>query len=320
MKNDKNMIKSKSRRTFLVNTGLSTAGILIGSTLTGCKMEDKSRSKGFDLMSEVKYYSKIDAHAHVGFKEGDEDKQIEIADRLGIQKLCISRPITNYSGTEPEDPEQVRKNNDIVLKAVRKYPDRYIGFMTLNPVYTKESLEEIKRCIDQGIVGYKGYTQVKISDPLYYPIIEKFIDKKMVMLMHAFVQIGVGGYRMKYDKGQSAKNTTIPEDMVEIAKRYPEGIFQYAHIGGGGDWEYACKTFRDFPNIYVDTSGSNNEEYMINYAIEILSIDRLFFGCDGSHYQGVGKIMAANISESDRKKIFFDNYNEILRKSGNHVA
>lgn len=314
------MIESKSRRNFLVNTGLSTAGILIGNTFSACTLEDRPERTGFDLMREVHSYPKIDAHAHVGFKEGDVDKQIDIADRLGIQKLCISRPITNYSGTEPEDPEEVRKNNDLILKAVRKYPDRYIGFMTLNPVYQKESMEEIERCLDQGMAGYKGYTQVKINDPLYYPIIEKFIDLKMIMLMHAFVQIGVGGYRMKYDVGQSAKNTTIPEDMVDIANRYPEGVFQYAHIGGGGDWEYACKTFRDHPNIYVDTSGSNNEEYMINYAIEILGVDRLFFGCDGSHYQGVGKIMAADLSESDRRKIFFENYNEVLSKSGNHVA
>jgi len=314
------MIKSKSRRKFLGTTGISTAGILLGNAITGCTADRKPKLSKYDLMQEVHKYRKIDAHAHVGLKPDDVDKQIDMADRLGINKLSISMPITNYSSTEPEDPAQVRKNNDLVLKAVKKYPDRYIGFIILNPVYQKEALEEIDRCVDQGMAGYKGYTQVKINDPLYYPIIEKFIELKMVMLMHAFVQIGVGGYRMKYDTGQAAANTTIPEDMVEIAKRYPEAMFQYAHIGGGGDWEYACKAFKDYPNIYVDTAGSNNEEHMINFALEYLGEDRLFFGCDGSHYQGVGKLFAADLSESQKKKIFFDNYNNILRKSGNHVA
>jgi predicted TIM-barrel fold metal-dependent hydrolase len=159
---------------------------------------------------------------------------------------------------------------------------------------------------------------VKFSDPLYYPIIEKFIDLNMIMLMHAFVQLGLGGYRMKYDIGRYP-HTTIPEDMVDIAKRYPDGLFQYAHIGGGGDWEYACKMFKDYPNIYVGTSGSNNEENMINVAMDYLGEDRVLFGCDGSFYQGVGKIYAAELSESQRKKIFFENYNNILKKSGNHV-
>jgi len=314
------MIESKSRRKFLANAGISTTGILLGNTIAACTPRDKLKESAFDLMHEVHKYRKIDAHAHVGLKPQEADEQIDMADRLGIDKMCISMPITNYSGTEPEDPDQVRKNNDTVLEAVGKYPDRYIGFMTLNPIYQKEALEEIDRCVDLGVMGYKGYTQVKINDPLYYPIIEKFIDLNMIMLMHSFVQIGVGGYRMKYDEGQSAANTTIPEDMVDIARRYPEGMFQYAHIGGGGDWEYACKSFRDYPNIYVDTSGSNNEEHMINFAIDCLGEDRLFFGCDGSHYQGIGKLFAADLSESQRRKIFFENYNSILKKAGNHVA
>ena len=133
-----------------------------------------------------------------------------------------------------------RANNDIVLAAVKQYPDRFIGFFTLNPSYQKESLEEIKRCVDLGMAGYKGYTQVKVNDPLYYPIIEKLIDLKMIVFMHAFCQLGMAGYRMKYDIGK-APNTTIPEDMVDAAKRYPEAMFHFAHIGGGGDWEYECK-------------------------------------------------------------------------------
>ena len=308
-----------SRRKFLTNTGLSAAGLILGSTLTRCSPEQKSKPSPYDLMQEVHRFRKLDAHAHVGFGKDDIDKQIEIADRLGIDKLVISRPVTNFSGKDPERQEDVIANNNLVLKAMKKYPDRYIGFLTLIPRYQKESLEELERCLDQGMVGYKGYTQVKFSDPLYYPIIERFIDLNMIMLMHAFVQLGVGGYRMKYDIGLNPQ-TSIPEDMVEIAKRYPEGMFQYAHIGGGGDWEYACKMFKDYPNIYVDTSGSNNEESMIDFAMEYLGEDRMFFGCDGSFYQGVGKIFAADLTESQKKKIFFDNYNNILKKSGNHVA
>ena len=308
-----------SRRKFLGNTGISGAGFLLGSRLAKSASKDRSERLKFDLMREVKRYRKIDAHAHVGFEPGDEEKLIEFADRLGIEKLCISRPITNFSGTEPEGPEQVRECNDLIIKAVKQYPDRFIGFLTLNPIYQKESLDEIDRCVDHGMAGYKGYTQVKINDPLYYPIIEKFIDLKMIVSMHAFCQLGLGGYRMKYDIGK-APHTSIPEDFVDIARRYPEAMFQFAHIGGGGDWEYECKAFKDIPNIYVDTSGSNNEEHMINFALRHLGEDRMFFGTDSSYYQGVGKIMAADLSKAQLKKIFFENYNSILRKSGNHVA
>jgi predicted TIM-barrel fold metal-dependent hydrolase len=106
---------------------------------------------------------------------------------------------------------------------------------------------------------------------------------------------------------------------VDIAKRYPEAMFQWAHIASG-DFEYICKSFKDYPNIYVDVSGSNNEEKQVDFCIRYLGEDRIFFGSDGSYYQAVGKILASNATESQRKKIFFENYNNMLRKGGHNVA
>jgi uncharacterized protein len=306
------MTKRINRRQFFTDTSISAAGIMLGSTLAGCSRVRESGISSYEIMKDVMKYRKIDAHAH---PENDLGRQIDTADRLGITKLQISRP----SNSQNFSPEEVRKNNDLVLSAIKQYPDRYIGFFTLNPRYQKESMEEIKRCVDLGMVGYKGYTQAKINDPLYYPIIEKLIELKMIVYMHTFCQLGMGGYRMKYDIGQ-AHNTTIPEDMVDAAKRYPEAIFHFAHIAGGGDWEYECKMLKDYPNIYVDTGGSNNEENVVDFAIKHLGEDRIFFGTDNCYHHGVGKILAADATEEQKKKIFFDNYNNVLKKGGYHVS
>ncbi len=58
---------------------------------------------------------------------------------------------------------------------------------------------------------------------------------------------------------------------------------------------------------------------MIDYVLRYLGEDRLFFGTDSSYYQGVGTILASKLSEDQKRKIFFENYNNILRKAGNHV-
>jgi len=303
------------RRKFFSNAALSGAGILLGSNMLKCSPQEEPESASYAIMQEVMKYRKIDAHEHTNLYEGGPEVQIDFADRLGIEKLVISKPVVEGKGT----PEQFRECNDYVLKAMKLFPDRIMGQLTLNPVYGKESLEEIKRCTDKGMVGIKVYFQVKINDPLFYPVIEKAIDMKLLILMHANCQLGMGGYRMKYDTHMSP-NTSIPDDFADAAKRYPEAMFQYAHTGGGGDWEYACKAMKDYPNIYVDTSGSNNEGNMIDFALKNLGENRLFFGTDSSYYQGVGGILAANLTESQRKKIFFDNYNSILRKGGRHVA
>jgi predicted TIM-barrel fold metal-dependent hydrolase len=306
---------ASNRRKFFRDTAFSAAGIILGSNLAEVSLKAYPESASYDIMKEVLKYRKIDAHEHVGLSGTIED-QIDFADRLNIGKLVVSKPISADSGTEAT-PEEFRKCNDEVLKAMKQFPDRYMGSCFVNPVYGKESLEEITRCIDHGMIGLKVYNQVKINDPLFYPIIEKFIDLKMIILMHAHCGIGVGGKRIKY--GNIQPNASIPEDFVEAAKRYPEAMFQYAHTGGGGDWEYACKAIKNYPNIYVDTSGSNNEGNMVDFALKYLGEDRLFFGTDSSYYQGVATILASKLNESQKKKIFFENFNNILKKAGNNV-
>ena len=311
------MAKPIKRRKFFRDTALSTAGIILGSNVSGFSSEETPAASSFDIMSEVMKYRKIDAHEHVGLDGHSVEYQIDMADRLGITKLAISKPMSAHGKIEAT-PTEVKKCNDEVLRAMKKFPDRYLGMLFLNPIYGKESLEEIDRCIDAGMVGLKVYNQVKINDPLFYPIIEKFIDLKMIILMHAHCGLGVGGKRPKY--GNIQPNSSIPEDFVDAAKRYPEGMFQYAHTGGGGDWEYAIKTIKDYPNIYVDTSGSNNSGHMIDYALKHLGEDRLFFGTDSSYYQGVGVVLSSNLTAAQKEKIFFKNFNNILKKAGNHVS
>lgn len=305
-----------NRRKFIENTALSMAGLMLGSQLIKCSPKDASAPKDagapFDLMKEVMSYRKIDAHAHVFFSDDSPGTQLDLADRLGIEKLVISRPmVPGGKGL----PEEFRKCNDLVLKAAKQHPDRLIGQPTLNARYQKESLEEIERCMGEGMVGLKLYNHVKINDPLFYPIIERYIDLKMIILMH----VGIGKSRITYDPGEPP-NVSIPEDFVDIAKRYPEAMFQFAHLGGGEDWEDACNTLKHSPNVFVDVSGSNNDASIIDYAVKSVGVDRIFFGCDNSFYQGVGHVIAANLDADQRQKIFFGNYNNILKKSGNHVS
>lgn len=308
-----------NRRKFMGSTGALAAGVLFGNSLKGMPIADQevimASPLRYDVMKDALKYRKIDAHAHIYFTDDSPGTQLDYGERLGINKQVISRYLSVFPGT----PKQFREYNDLTIKAIKNHPDKLIGAFVLNPTYKKESLEEIKRCTDHGMVGPgELYFQVKINDPLYFPVIEKLIDMKMMIFSHAECQLGVGGYRMKYN-GNKAPNTSIPEDFVDLAKRYPEGNFQYAHIGGGGDWEYECKLFKDYPNIYVDTSGSNNQENMIDFAVEQLGEDRLFYASDNSYFQSVGTVLSSNLTDVQKQKVFYDNYNNILKKGGRNV-
>lgn len=300
------------RRKFFKKTSLAGAGVLVTNKfMTGTDAENTGRD-AIHLMEEVRKYRKIDCHAHVYFSEDSPAIQLDFAERLHIDRLVISRNLNPHSeGT----PEEFRKNNDLVIQCMKDHPDRLLGTMVLNPKYQKESLDEIDRCVDAGMVGAgELYNQIKINDPLYYPIIEKLTDLKMLIHMHSTI----GHSRVKLHP-REPENISLPEEFVEIAARYPETMFMFAHIGGGIDWEYACKALQNSPNVYVDVSGSNNAGGMIDFAMKYIGEDRLLFGCDNSYYQGVGRMFSARLTDAQRRKIFFDNYNNILRKSGNHV-
>lgn len=310
-------MKTQNRRDFLVKAAAALA--VTGSPLPGAALsltrapasQDEQFPLKRSLADEIKKYRKIDAHAHVYFTKGNFEQVIDIADRLNIEKLVISRPMV--PGGKGEPSEFIECNN-LVLSAMKQFPDRFFGQLTLNPQYPKESMEQIERCIGEGMIGVKLYNHVKINDPLFYPVIEKFIDLKMLILMH----MGIGISRIQYD-AREPKGVSIPEDMVEAARRYPEAKFQLAHIGGGIDWEAACKAVIGVPNISVDVSGSNNAANMIDFAVKCVGIDRLFFGCDSSYYQGVGHVLGASLTDTEREKLYFGNYNKYLKSIGRNV-
>lgn len=309
-----------NRRKFINSTAATVAATLAGGFSEAlAKDDDIDKGRGamdipsYSLMREVMKYKKIDAYANAYADEKMAGKQMDFADRLGIEKLILSVPIAREMG---KTQKEIRQYNDLVISATKRSPDRLRGQFTLYPVHLKESLEEIKRCVGEGMVGLKLHNQCKINDPIVYPVIEQFISYKMMIHVHGESQLGVGGYRMKYDV-QNTPAISVPEDFVEIANRYPEAMFQYAHIGGGGDWEYACKAFAECANIFVDVGGSNNGGRMVDFAIEMLGEDRVFFGTDSSYYQAVGNIISSDVTERQKRKIFFENYNDILHKSGN---
>lgn len=286
---------------------MTTAGVLLsGGVHPEINGADPALAS-YDLMRDVRKYRKLDAYCTAPFN-------MDQAERLGIECMYTGKPMVWEDWT----PDQFRAANDEMIALMEKYPGKVIGQMTLNPKYTRESLVEIDRCIDQGMVGTRLYYQVKINDPRYFPVIEKLADLKMIIFVHGEAQLGVGGYEMKYDIGRPP-TISRPEDFVEAAIRYPEAMFQFAHIGGGSDWEYMCKCFADYPNIYVDTGGSNNAAGLIDFAVKLLGEDRLFFGTDNSYFQGVGKILAAELTEQQKEKLFFGNYNAVLKKGGYDV-
>jgi predicted TIM-barrel fold metal-dependent hydrolase len=310
------------RRKFLSQSGITLLGAsmpgIIKAPLTDLKNDNNQQTTSSfkrdgwkTMLQESLKYRKLDAHNHVGGARGAA-QIVESCDRVGITRAACSRT-GGKSG-----PDVIRQNNDAVLAAMKEFPNRIMGQCWINPVYKKEALDEIQRCVDNGMVMLgELYDSYKVNDPLYYPVIEKCINLKIPLMWHGVTTLG--NWRNGY-LPTNPPNSSLPEDFADAGRRYPEAMIICGHIGGGGNWEYVCRVLKDAPTIYVDTSGSVSDEGMIDMAVKYIGADRLLFATDVNYETAVGKIMWADLTDSQRKKIFFENFNNLLRKAGNHVS
>ena len=249
----------------------------------------------------------ISWHEHVWFKEVDGrpteeldmahcDRQIEVADWLGVDKLVVSLPVLNDKHCPPE---RFILANNLVHKAIKRYPDRLYGMAFVNPGYQKGAVAEVERCVKElGFVGLKLYHQYFMDDPVQNVLVEKCIELDIPILMHAAALTKPGG--VPYS-GQP--RLTDGTRMAAMARRYPEATFIMAHIGGGGNWQWQIRAIADCPNVYADISGSVYERSLVEESVRLLGADRLLFGADGMWSASVGKILGAEISEDEKKKI-----------------
>ncbi len=249
---------------------------------------------------------KIDCHSHISgrfFKWGVELKSlVEAADKLGIDKLCCSIPIVEGMPT----PSEFKTCNNEMVKAMKEYPDKILGYCFVNPGYQQESVEEIeRRVLEDGMIGVKLYNQYRCSDPVVYPVVRKAVELKVPILQHA-------GYLTDPAEAARQPNISNARDISYLASLFPEAMIIEAHLGGGGDWEWALKVLKNTRNVYVDTSGSVIDCGIIEKAVKLLGADRLLFGTDLSMEEGIGKILGAEISEREKSLIFGENMRRIL--------
>lgn len=247
----------------------------------------------------------IDCHAHLhhrsrsSWEEADR-KLIDAADRLKIDLLCCSI----LTPRRPATADGFRECNRWLADAMKRYPDRVLGYAYVNPGYTREAIDEIRRCVeDRGFIGIKLYNEYRCTDPVVFPIVELAIELGVPILQHA----GHINYFLE-DQAHISDGGRI----AELSRRYPEAKLICAHACGGGDWEWTIKALRSAPGVSLDLSGSVLDAGVVELAVRVLGVERLLFGCDMSMTASVGRIRGANLSETDRAKIQGGNMMRLL--------
>ncbi|NLF17493.1 MAG: amidohydrolase family protein [Lentisphaerae bacterium] len=249
----------------------------------------------------------IDIHNHVSAgADGRLDRAraealLDGCARLGIQRLCVSRPLTHEQPT----PDEVRQANDTVLEAMA-FNDRFIGFCFLNPGTAREAVAEMDRCIRQGgMRGVKLYHQYLICDPAQTAVMEAAADMGVPVLMHA-------GKVMDSTTRRLQPRLSHAGHFVQACRMFPRTTLIQGHIGGGGDWEWNLRELEARPGSYLDISGSVVDAGIVARTVATLGADHVLFATDGVLEEGVGKLLAAGLSDADLAKVCQHNAERIL--------
>ncbi|WP_137287658.1 amidohydrolase family protein [Halorussus salinisoli] len=250
----------------------------------------------------------IDSHFHLWTadsstpeKRGERAAQVrQLTEATGVDKVCLI-------GDLGETVKECRKNNQTVAKYVTEYPDLFYGWARANPQWGEDAVVEFRRAVEaDGLIGLKNHfgphdisgSDMKVSNPEFFPLAEAAADLGVPILVH------VGQREDPFPEEWPTESYT--EDVVELARRYPDLSILAAHIGGGGDWEYRIKNIEHQENVYLDVSGSVTDAGMVEMAAEYLGVDRLVFGTDTWFLPGVGKLEGVDLTPEEKANIAYN--------------
>ncbi len=246
-----------------------------------------------------------DLHCHLSGVPGLTPEErlralLVYADRMGIERLCI------YMGLkwsqDPSPADLVQQNNE-ALRAIAKFPERAFGFVYLSAKHPEESLAELERCVASGpMVGVKLWVAERCTVAAIDAIIQRAAELKAVIFQHTWFKTN-GNY-----PGEST-----PDDLVTLAKRFPEVPIICGHTGG--NWELGIRAIRAQTNLYADLAGSDPTAGITEMAVRELGASRVIYGsdCGGRSFASqLAKVHGARISDADKQKIFCDNLRGLM--------
>ncbi len=247
----------------------------------------------------------IDCHVHPTSAQGEgpercAEEMLRFADRMGIEWLGTSLgPSFHRQPTEAE----IETDNDFNAELIALHPDRFFGYVNLNPNRLFHSLRELDARVAEGpFVGIKLWIAMCCDHPNMDAICERAGELDAPVLQHTF-----------FRAGGNLPHESSPADLAALAARHPGVTFIAAHAGL--NWERGIRAVADCPNILVDTCGFDPEMGYTEMAVQWLGADRVVYGSDAagrSFASQLAKVYGADITDDQKRHILSENMRQVL--------
>jgi len=206
--------------------------------------------------------------------------QLERSQKVGRAVLLAMDGVYDSQGRLDRDATHFLISNRSVLEAAKRYPDRFLGGVSINP-QRSDAVDELERCIEAGAALVKILPNAQHFDPAekrYEPFYRALARHRVPLLSHIGYEFSLIG------KDQSAGDLRKLELALEAGVRvigahgcsqglfFPEPYFKVF-------LEYT----RRYPHFYADTSALTlpNRVRMLALLRRYPELhERLIFGTD----------------------------------------
>ena len=149
--------------------------------------------------------------------------------------------------------ELARESNDYLIQSVGRFPQRLIGFCSVNPSWGDAAVEEVSRCAAAGLRGVgELHPDTQGLDITGAGRLSHFMDVarqlSLPVLLHCSEPVG---------HDYPGKGHTTPDKIYRFIQNFPENIIICAHFGGGLPF-YALmpEVSEVMRNVYFDSAAS----------------------------------------------------------------
>ena len=210
------------------------------------------------------------------------------------------------------------ETNDYILESVARYPERLIGFCTVQPQSLEAALDEIERCAKGGIRGVgEMRPDMQLLDLRDEVVMEPFIEviakHKLILLTHASEPVG---------HEYPGKGSITPDILYPLITNFPDLILVLAHWGGGLPF-YALmpEVKKAMSNVFFDTAASPflYTPQVYNQVTQLVGADKILFGSDYPLLkQGrlLEEVRSLNLPEETERLILSGNAQRLLGLEG----
>lgn len=200
------------------------------------------------------------------------EQMLEDMDQAGVDRVVLQ------SESRRKHVACIERNNQ-AIDLVQRFPDQISAFACIQPTAGEKAIDELKRCLDHGLVGVgemNPYGQgFRFTDPGFQLLAEYCSRKRVPLNLHANETVG------HYYPGKSP----IPiREYYALAERFPSLCLILAHWGGGlFFYEMMPEVRKALSNVFYDTAASpllyrTGEIFPV--ALQILGAEKIIYGSD----------------------------------------